>query len=68
MLKGCEVKFQQQIFYKKKRIFGYSQRISRHEEVLIDDEMSERIISIFEEEYEKQAKKCEDLINKLEDK
>ena len=66
MLKGNEVKYSQEIFYKKRKIFGYSQRTISYQEVIIDDEMSDKIIALFEKEYEIQAKKCEDLISKLE--
>lgn len=68
MLKGNQVSYEQQVFYKTKNIFGYSKKVCDTLYVSIDDEMSERIIDLFEEEYEKQAKKLEDLITKLEDK
>lgn len=52
--------------YNKNKIFGYSRTVHDNVEVEIDDEILERIIEIFEEEYEKQVNVCEKLISKLE--
>ena len=66
MLSSGEATYSQRIYYKKRTILGYSRRISNRVDVKIDDEMAEKIRLLFEEEYKRQVKICEDLISKLE--
>lgn len=66
VLKGIEVKYKQKVFYKERTIFGYSKKVLEDLQVSISDEMSDKIIDLFQEEYEKWAKECECLISKFE--
>lgn len=66
LLRGAKKNVKADFTYKKKIIFGYSQVVHNEVEVKIDDEILERIIDMFEEEYEKQVEVCEKLISKLE--
>lgn len=67
LLKTAEKNIKVEVIYKKKKILGYCRSIQSNVEVEIDDKILERIIQIYEDEYNKQLEICESLISKLED-
>lgn len=68
MLRGEEKNFESYITYKKKIICGISKKTTGYISIDIDERVFERIIDFYEEEYEKQAKICEDIIAKMKGK
>lgn len=66
LLKKAEKNIRVEVIYKKKKILGYCRSIQSNVEVEIDDKILERIIKIYEDEYNKQLEICESLISKLE--
>lgn len=66
MLRGEDKKLHADMRFVNLNIFGYSKILSKMKQVDIDEKVFERIIDFYEEEYEKQAKVCEDIIAKME--
>ena len=50
---------------KKSRVFGFSRRLSEEMSIDLDKNVLDKIIKWYEEEYQKQAMICNDLIRKL---
>lgn len=66
MINNGEVKYSQEFIYKKKQLFGFSKSVGQEFRFDIDDKVANKIVRIFEEEYQQQVEICETLIKKLE--